>query len=752
MTEIGSTAITEGALGTLLLNLPVAVGAGLAARRWINREDSLAWLLAAATLAWTWITVGTELLGSVGALRFPFLLAWSCGGAILGGWIGRPARWLASPDSTSAPASIAARDGNWEWSAILAMGLSAWAMLVHGARSLMGPVQVASDAPIYHLYFASRWWKEGSLHLIATPFGETAATYFPAVGDVWLSWLMAGWGSERLAKIGQAPFVVLAGLAACGLALRLGARISAAVIASCWFLTSTPWVFFSFEANVDSLFVAGYLISAFFFVRQTQVPDGSFSWFSLVVGALAAGAAWGCKATGTVFVPVLLLIGAAAAWKHQGASRSLIKPLLILALGPMVMAGYWFGRNLWLTGNPLYPLQVSVLGKVWFTGWYDSSVMNQSQYYIDGRDLRALVDIVLGVLDPRLTPLWLAAVLGSAAAPRGHRGWVVLLSVLAVLNVGLYWALIPYRTQQRFMFHALGLAVVPLSVLLDRAMVVRWLAVGLLAVHLLTSQQWPFTQPPWDMHPYIPSLLPGLLRCPTPPPDPMGGAVDLSAWLAIAPAILVYVGLGVPPVLFAWSFARSAARSSWLGWSRTSALFAVAAGLMIAVSIPPGSDPRRLFYAPFPDYHAGWLRLERLVPDRGARIAYAGMNLPYYLLGMNLRNTVRYVNVRGEPDWLLHDFHREAIARGQPNWPTPRPGWDRVPPDKRAWLEHLTLERIEFLVVARSNPVEGPFNQADAEGFPIERVWADAHPERFQLVYGDRDRDPLFKIYRVISR
>ena len=89
--------------------------------------------------------------------------------------------------------------------------------------------------------------------MIATPFGESAAPYFPAVGDLWFTWLFVGWGGDRLARVGQVPFLFMAGLAAFGLARRLGAGASAAVIATAWFLTSTPLFLFSFEGNVDTI-------------------------------------------------------------------------------------------------------------------------------------------------------------------------------------------------------------------------------------------------------------------------------------------------------------------------------------------------------------------------------------------------------------------------------------------------------------------------------------------------------------------
>ena len=69
------------------------------------------------------------------------------------------------------------------------------------------------------------------------------------------------------------------------------------------------------------------------------------------------------------------------------------------------------------------------------------------------------------------------------------------------------------------------------------------------------------------------------------------------------------------------------------------------------------------------------------------------------------------------------------LAEGEPTWPNSRPGWDRAHPDYQAWLANLQAEGIQLLVVTRVNPAEGPHNVADADGFPVERRWAERHPE-----------------------
>ena len=162
-----------------------------------------------------------------------------------------------------------------------------------------------------------------------------------------------------------------------------------------------------------------------------------------------------------------------------------------------------------------------------------------------------------------------------------------------------------------------------------------------------------------------------------------------------------------------------------------------------------GADPRVLVYPGFRDFYRGWQNLESRSGPSGARVAYAGTNIPFYLLGAGLRNEVCYVNVDGHRDWLLHDYHKAAIARGEPTWPNSRPGWDRASPDFSAWLANLRALGIQLLVVTKVNPGEGPHNVADAEGFPIERVWADRHPELFEPLYGVAERDPFFRLYRL---
>ena len=728
-----------GWIWTFVLNAVLGLAGYLTSRHGFRQPSGWPRTLAAALLGWGWLTIGIELLGTLGLLHRGPLLGWSAAGLLIG-FACRATHRKAPEQKENGPTDAA----EWSWEEVVAGGLALWAAVLLGAQSLFLPVKVMTDGPIYHLYFSARWWKSGRLDLIAAPFGENAATYFPAVGDLWFTWLMVGWGGDRLAKIGQSPFLLLAALAAFATCRKLRAGRAASVVALAWFVTCTPFLITSFEANVDTIMVAGYLLATYFFLRYADGDDGRAS---LILGALAAGLAVATKAPAVVFVPPLLALAAALAVRRERGAFGKAFGVLLVLLVPFTVAGFWWGRNLILTGNPLYPLHLSAFGRVWLPGWYGPEAMHRSPYYIPIGAWRSGVDILFVVIDPRLAPFWLAALAGAWAFGNRERDperrWVGMASGLAVLNIALFWALIPYRTQYRFMYHALGLATVPLARGLDRSRVVRWLGVGLLAIHMLTRGAWPFggENPPWDLDPRIPNKMAPLI--------PVSSQWQATPRRLVLVASTLLVGLMAFATVLAFRGASAKPSMRSRAWAGLAVVALV--GVTTGVLYPWGADDRQTFFAGFPDFYRGWLALDQRSGPGGARVAYAGTDLPYFLMGAGLRNEVRYVNINAHPDWLPHDFHLATTtgSEGPATWPDTRPGWDRVRPDYGAWLDNLRAERIQLLVVTRINKGHGPDAAVGPEGFPIERTWADTHPETFEPVYGDEERDRLFRIYRV---
>jgi hypothetical protein len=722
----------------ILLSLPaVGIGAYRAARALFGLPKGVPSVFGAFVLAWTWVTLGTLALGLIGWLYRGPLLVWSVAIPLLVSLIFRR-----RTEAVSEP--VGSPQNDWGLGVALALGLTFWAFISLFVPSLILPVKVISDGPIYHLYFAARWWQAGRIFLVATPFGETAAPYFPAAGDMWLTWLFVLEGGDRLARVGQVPFLVVAAMVVYALSRLADARPPASALATCWFATISPLLVFTVEPVVDTIFLAGYLLAFYFAARFARGEDGAAS---LTLAGLAAGGAIGTKAPGVVFIPPLLGVLATVALARPGGLRRRVRDVAMVLLSPLVLGGFWFARNAWLTGNPLYPLHVTAFGRTIFPGWFGPQVMAKSRYYLSVTDWRAGLDILLSVLDPRLVPFWVASVAGlwrvGRPRARGDRlAWIC--AFFALLNVAVYWLLIPYRTQQRFVFHAAALAAVPLAKLFDRSRTVLWVAIALLAAHVLTAQDWPFAafleRIPWDFSPLVPSHV----------TSPVTFLIDVEGFIGGSPLLdrgtaTLLLGVGGLCIGAGFLLTRVRRGTTWAD-SASFVVLGLAAALHCYTIVSRVNDPIHHRFPHFADYLQGWIDLDARIGKSPMRIAYAGTNLPYYLMGRWFENDVRYINLDRHADWLLHDYHLAAASRGLPaTWPDPRPGWDRVRPNYAEWLANLDAAGIQLLVVAKADAGEGKFNPFDDQGFPIESAFADAHPDRFRPLH----EDAKFRLYAL---
>ena len=456
-----------------MTNTLLAAGCFQLARRLVRQPGGPFTILGTCVLFSSVTILGMEALGNAGAI-VPFGILALAVGVFALGMVARLPLSRTADRALAGPAAAPKEVSRPSWDAQVCLGLLWMAAIFLGIRSLLLGVKVISDGPIYHLYFAVRWWKAGKLFPVAAPFGENAATYFPANGELWFTWLLTSWGSERLAKIGQAPFLLMAMVAvwACTRTLRIDR--SASLVAICCFASSTPLFLFSFESNVDTIFAASYLTAAAFFLRTMRGEGGMGD---LTLGALAAGAALGTKTVGVVFLPPLMAMTALGLLTRPRPFAIRLREVAVLCVIPMFTCGYWYFQNALLTGNPLYPLNLVVGGRTILSGCYGPDAMRESPYFLPIENWRALIDILFTVTDPRVAPFWVAAVaVGWWTQCRGvphGRGYLLTFSALAVVNIALYWVFIPYRTQQRFMLHALGLAAVPLAQLLSRSVWAR---------------------------------------------------------------------------------------------------------------------------------------------------------------------------------------------------------------------------------------------------------------------------------------
>ena len=140
----GDGAVELAWLWAIPLNGMLGVGAYRAARHGFRQPAGLTRGLA-AVLAWTWATLGMEALGVSGLVVPIPLLSWSAAGLAIGGLL-RAIDRREFPDGPSGPSGV-----GWDGRATLAVGLVVWGATLLGVQSLLFPVKVVSNGPIYHL-------------------------------------------------------------------------------------------------------------------------------------------------------------------------------------------------------------------------------------------------------------------------------------------------------------------------------------------------------------------------------------------------------------------------------------------------------------------------------------------------------------------------------------------------------------------------------------------------------------------------
>lgn len=621
--------------------------------------------------------------------------------------------------------------------------------------SLIGAPKVVSDGPIYHLYFAARWWLEHKISWIPIPFGENGAPYFPANGDLWFMTLTAWTGNLAIAKVGQVPFWFLGGFWLFHLCRRLSADTAAAGLAAAIWMTITPLALFTFEANVDTIFAAWFIASVLFYVeydiRKSQADSlkstdhflNSSNRLLLIHSLMAAGLAWGTKAPGIVFIPpwILWISLKESCCKSPSELKLRLAEFIRIWLITCVPVAYWWVRNTLATGNPIYPLPVTIFGLTLLDGWYGPDVMKLSPYYIPVENWGAFIDQFAAVADIRLVPVYLVATLYTSYCYRKNKvielRWVSQLAAFGCLSVTIYWLLVPYRTQQRFFLHAMAMFAPAIALLANRTKILLYSINALLFLHLTTTQGWPLVssgkEPFWDLSRIVPNSVPGLV--------PAGELLARMLTGDLRPLISLVLSLSTCVV--------------WLSGMRKLRIlgFSSAISALILLGFMENRQFERqgrgLNFPIFPDYERAWNALDSVTRKSPKSIAYSGTNLALYLMGRDLKNRVEYVNCDQNTNWMPHDYHLSLPVKDR-RWPDPRPTWERLGPDYSSWLKNLEIRKIDLVVVARANPNEGRLNPYDDMGFPIERSWMIMHPERFEPVYGVRENDPEMQIFAVI--
>lgn len=633
-------------LGASLLLL-VAVGTRLARASGAADDSRATRVVRAAIWAFAILVVVEAALGAAGRLEAPASLAAL---AAVTAALALATRGRSSRLATVAREPLTPIDVAYLAALGAAIVFRAWAGL-HKATFLY-------DTLSYHLHVPAAWLADRRLEIVPAVFGDPAAAYAPANLELWFAFLMAPLRSDVLAGSGQLPFAALAAAAIVAAVREGGGRRGAALAAALAFLL-IPEIWQQARTAMTDLGMAALLLAAlpFAFRLRRAATAGD-----LLTAAAALGLAVGTKYVALPLAAPFVLAVALAAARGRSRPAALAAGIAVL-LVLLATGGFWYLRNLVVTGNPLYP--VATVG---FPGLYDRAVMRAWDYHLPIRDVGTLGEMLAAA---GLGFVLVAALVLIARRPRPEL-W------LAAALVGIFWLAVPYQ-ESRFLLAAFGAAAV---------------AIG-------RSAAGPGGELDWRLGAL---LLAGLVEFPT-----------------VERALIVPAGLAGGGAALGWRRVPARWRRPVAIGAVATLLAGGAVGLGVGLHDYRARDPSYALGGELDDAWA-WFRAN----VRGARVAYTGTNLAFPLAGRELSNRVGYVNVAGAPGDRLHDFAARAPAGARAATPEPAPYRDGGSFDvwlrnlRAAGAEVLFVAALEE-IVARNVAADGdgfPVERAWADAHP----------------------------------
>jgi hypothetical protein len=554
------------------------------------------------------------------------------------------------------------------------------------------------DPLTYQLYFPGQWLASGRLDIVATPFGDNSRAYEPSGASLYYLWLMLPLRSDLFAQMGQVPFFILSLLSLAGISERLGVKSPWKYLPAVFFMC-TPIVWNQAgSAENDLAMTSAFLALLYFTLGIKDRTDSNED----IPAALALGMLIGTKYLGITMLAGLLpviLYGLALLYRsgRAGFSKVILWLVLIFLTG-----GFWYLRNLAVTGNPLYPLEINLFGKVIFAGAYSTGTMKNWVFHLDG--FSAQKDLLCSILSPVMLLTILASMfLGLAIHIWRRAGPLLFIScyfcILPIIIHLLNWYAVPFQVD-RFWLPAIAGGIITIALVLNFFPAAGFLYFGILLVELFLRDEFQ--------------------------------TIRIWQWPLFGMALIA-------GVVFAGARLRSRVMAGII-------ILAILFSLVVA----HGYFHRRSeYFREKWEFGMGWNYIWGM--DAPLRIAYSGSNVPYPLLGPGIENRVMYVNINKHSDWKFHDYGRWFWKESRwmrPN--TPEPALYRLERNAAEWWENLRKAEADYIFVTRVGR-NALLNIAhDERGWPVESIWAVEHPEAFRIVYEDMFVR-IFSINRDVS-
>jgi hypothetical protein len=212
------------------------------------------------------------------------------------------------------------------------------------------------DDYTYHMVYPALWLRERAIAAVTPAHAFTMQAWYPMSAGVVATWFMVPFSAARGDSLAWVSLTgpVYAGMvisAAVELAGRLGSRPFAWAVPVVLFATSQRTGVMASSFSDADLAMAAALFGALVFAIPRSVDESARAIaIDACYAAALTGLAVGVKASAVPAAIIVLLV-----MVLRTRRRLATRIVAIFAVSWIVMAGYWYARNVMHTGNPVYP-------------------------------------------------------------------------------------------------------------------------------------------------------------------------------------------------------------------------------------------------------------------------------------------------------------------------------------------------------------------------------------------------------------
>jgi hypothetical protein len=208
----------------------------------------------------------------------------------------------------------------------------------------------------YHATMAAHWLQ--AERMVLAPYHYHA--YYPGNGELFAAWFMLPSKLDGYASLAGAYSMLLCGACVALLSRRLGCNAACTALSGATLMACKPfWQQAGSFAAVDLTGTATACAAVALAVPSSAEQGGTTSrgraW---LVGSLF-GVAIGCKVT---FAPLAIATFGYMLFELRPSARESARLLGLFSGAALLCGGFYYARNLWLTGNPLFPAAVLGFG------------------------------------------------------------------------------------------------------------------------------------------------------------------------------------------------------------------------------------------------------------------------------------------------------------------------------------------------------------------------------------------------------